>query len=221
MALAGRDQVERLALRAERPQRPAGQGAADIVGEHRPGAHRVDARLRQVARRERRWCRRPRTRRRGRRRASVSSTVRKPRGVERQSGLGQPARRRGLRGPQDLVGLDRRVAVEHEPPGLDARDRRAGSRPRCRARRGWRRKRARNAAGKLGRISATSETSTNDSPPASKPARATSRRSRRSTESSSSTPPAPAPTSARRVRPGARARAPGAPRTGAGSRRSA
>ena len=67
------------------------------------------------------------------------------------------------------------------------------------ARMAW--KRERNAAGKLARISGTSDTRTNDSPPTSNPLRATSCRNRCSTESRSSTPPAPAPTSARRVRP--------------------
>ena len=45
--LAGRDQVERVALRPEGPQRLAGQRAPDVVGQHRPGAHGIDAGLRQ------------------------------------------------------------------------------------------------------------------------------------------------------------------------------
>ena len=46
MAFAGRDQIERLALRTERPQGAAAERAADVVGEHRTGAHGIDAGLR-------------------------------------------------------------------------------------------------------------------------------------------------------------------------------
>ena len=199
MALPGRHQIERLALRAKPPQGPARQGAADVVREHGSGAHRVDARLRQIARRE------------GNGVAGGEHVVASHHPqhvvdleeaalVERQSGFCQPPRRRGLRGPQDLVDLDRRVTVEQQPSGLDPGDRRAAEHH--------------DAAGgengveagaecrrKLGRISTTSDMRTNDSALASNPACVTSRRKRCSTDSRSSTPPAPAPTRAKRVRP--------------------
>src|SRR2546430_16851582 len=42
----GRNQIKRLALRPEPPQRAAGQRAADVLRKRRPRAHRVDARFR-------------------------------------------------------------------------------------------------------------------------------------------------------------------------------
>ena len=105
LALAGRDEIKRLALRAKRAQGLATQGAADVFGKHRAGANGVNARLRQVARREgdgvssRENVVMPGN-------AQVSSTWRKP-WSRAEGGLRQPARRCGLRGPEDLVDLDR------------------------------------------------------------------------------------------------------------------
>ena len=90
-------------------------------------------------------------------------------GIERQAGLCQPARRRRLRGPQDLVGSTGARPASMSRPASTAVTAApvTTSMPRA-ARMAW--KRSRNAAGKVGRMSATSDTRTNDSPPASNPA---------------------------------------------------
>ena len=49
VASSGRDEIERLALRLEPPQGAAGQRAADIIGERRPGADRINTGFRQLA----------------------------------------------------------------------------------------------------------------------------------------------------------------------------
>ena len=132
---------------------------------------------------------------------NVSSTVRKPLASSGNPAVRQPARRRRLRGPQNLVGLDRRVAVEHQPSGLDAGDRRArddGDAARGEngvEARAERRRKARQDVGHVG-----DEDERQAARHRSRRARPRAR-SRRSTESSSSTPPAPAPTSATRARP--------------------
>ena len=125
ITLPGRDQIKRLTLRAKWPQRLPDQCPANIIGEHRAGTHGIDARLRQVAGGERDGVA-------GREHIGMACDAQgfvdleKATGVERQPGLCQPVRRRSLRGPKDLISLDRRVAVEHQPSGLDAGDGGAG-----------------------------------------------------------------------------------------------
>ena len=220
MALAGRDQIERLALRAERPQGPAGQGAADVVGKHRPGAHRVDARLRQLARGERDGVA-------GREDVVMpgdAQACRRPSG-SRAASTGNPALASQRAGAACVVhrissASTGGVPSRMQPAGLDADDGRAAhDRDAARGEDGL--EALAERAGKLGRISATSDTRTNDSrrdrtrrarPRAAAGARprAAARRRRR--------PRRPARGACAR---GARARAPAAPRTGAGTRRSA
>ena len=98
IAFSGRNQIERLALRPESPQGLAGERTADVVGKRWPCAHGVDAGLRQLAAGKRdRIARREHV-------VVTDNPERfvdpeKAAGIERQSGLRQPARRRRLRSP--------------------------------------------------------------------------------------------------------------------------
>ena len=123
--LAGRDQVERLALRSEGPQRLSGQGAPDVVGQHRPGAYGIDAGLRQIARAEGGDIARG---------EHVVAALSAQAGIhpdeaariEREAGLGEPRSGGGARGPEDLVGGKSAVTLAMQDAGLDPCDTRAG-----------------------------------------------------------------------------------------------
>src|SRR5262249_52517821 len=119
------DEVHRVTLRTERPQRPPREQPADVVGEHWPGAYGIDAGFRQLA-----WlkgdrvagCKYVGTSRGAQRCVDHEKTAL----VEGKSGLLQPGRGLRLRGPQDFVGVDRLLARKHEAAGLHADHGRAG-----------------------------------------------------------------------------------------------
>ena len=125
IAFPGRDEIQRPALRPKRAQALAPQGAANIVGQHRAGADRIDARFRQLA-----FSKRHRIASREHivppDHAQVVLDPQEPALVYRQAGSGKPVGGRRLRRPQDFIGLDRWRLVAHQAAGFDPAHRLAG-----------------------------------------------------------------------------------------------